>query len=351
MAHTLAQLAQRFGLELVADGDIGIDGVCTLTPGEPGRVAFLANPRYRSQLAGTRAAAVIVGPKDAPHYAGAKLVARDPYLAFARIAALFDGSREFAPGIHPAAVIAAGVVIPASAHVGAVAVVGAGSVISAGVYLGAGCVVGRGVQIGEGSWIAPRAVLEDGVQLGKRCRVQSGAVIGSRGFGLARGPAGWEEVPQLGSVILGDDVEVGANTTIDRGAIGDTVLADGVKLDNQIQIAHNVQIGAHTAIAACVGIAGSTRIGARCMIGGGAGVAGHLEIGDDVIILGWTMVTHPLREPGQYGSGMPAQPAREWRRTVARVQRLGRLAERLGAVEDKIGITRSRQGDDGDNAG
>lgn len=351
MAHTLAQLAQRFGLELVADGDLRIDGVCTLTPGEPGHLAFLANPRYRSQLAGTQAAAVIVGPKDAPHYPGAKLVTRDPYLAFARIAALFDRSREFVAGIHPAAAIASGVSIPSTAHVGAAAVVGEGSEISSGVYLGAGCVVGRGVRIGEGSWIAARAVLEDGVQLGKRCRIQSGAVIGSRGFGLARGPSGWEEVPQLGGVILGDDVEVGANTTIDRGAIGDTVLADGVKLDNQIQIAHNVQIGAHTAIAACVGIAGSTRIGARCMIGGGAGVAGHLEIGDDVIILGWTMVTHPLPEPGQYGSGMPVQVAREWRRTVARVQRLGRLEERLGAAEEKIGIKRARQGDDGDNAG
>lgn len=351
MPRTLAQLAQQFQLELVGDGSIEIGGACTLTPGQPGHLAFLANPRYRSQLAATQAAAVVLSAKDSVHFSGARLVARDPYLAFARIAALFDHSREFDPGVHPSASIAADVRIPDTAHIAAGVVIGGGSVVGAGVYLGAGCVIGRNVRIGEQSWVAPRAVIEDGVVMGRRCRIQSGAVIGSRGFGLARGPAGWEEVPQLGSVVLGNDVEVGANTTIDRGAIGDTVLGNGVKLDNQIQIAHNVQLGEHTAIAACVGIAGSTRIGARCMIGGGAGVAGHLELGDDVIILGWTMVTHSLPDAGQYGSGMPVQPAREWRRTIGRVQRLQRVDERLKAIEAQLGVQLREPGDSGDDAG
>lgn len=338
--YRLGELAQRYGLELAGDAALTIHGACTLSPGEPGCLSFLANPRYRPQLAASRASAVVIGVRDREGFRGNALIAKDPYLAFARIAALFDTSLRFEPGVHPSAAVAAGVKIPASSYVGASCVIEAGAQIGAGVYVGPGSVVGREARIGEGSHLQGRVYVGERVRIGRRARVNAGAVIGSRGFGLARGPQGWEEVPQLGSVVIGDDVEIGANTTIDRGALGDTVLEDGVKLDNQIQIAHNVRIGAHTVMAACSGIAGSTRIGARCMIGGCTCINGHIEIADDVVILGFSMVLKPLMQKGQYG-GVPARPARDWRRTTARVHRLGHLEERLAAVEGKLGITRS----------
>ena len=350
MAPTLGDLAQRFRaelpeLELAGDPATPIHGVCTLSPGEPGCLAFLANPKYRPQLAGTRAAAVVLARRDAAGFAGNALIAQDPYLAYARIAAVFDRHGRFAPGVHPAAVVAADVAIPASSHVGAGAVVGAGARIGEGVFIGANSVVGDGAQVGDGSRIGARVYVGDGVRLGKRCRLEPGAVVGSRGFGLARGPQGWEEVPQLGSVVLGDDVEVGANTTIDRGALGDTVLEDGVKLDNLIQIAHNVRIGAHTAIAANAGVAGSARIGARCMIGGCSCINGHIEIADDVVIIGFSMVTKSITEKGQYGSGTPARPARLWRRDIAGVRRLAAMEARMKELERRAGIVRTGQGE------
>lgn len=353
MAPTLGELAQRFRagmpeLEVAGEPATVIRGVCTLSPGEPGCLAFLANPRYRPQLAATKAAAVVLGKRDAAGYTGNALIAKDPYLAFARIAASFDKSGEFTPGVHPSAAVAPGVAIPASSCVGACAVIEAGATIGASVYVGPNSVVGRNASIGDHSRLEGRVFVGERVQVGKRCRLNAGAVLGSRGFGLARGPAGWEEVPQTGTVILGDDVEVGANTTIDRGALGDTVIGNGVKLDNLIQIAHNVQIGAHTAIAAMSGIAGSARIGARCMIGGCSCINGHIEIADDVIIIGFSMVTKSITEKGQYGSGFPAQPAREWRRGVAGVRRLGHMEARLSELERRAGITskRSMQGED-----
>ncbi|HUS23870.1 MAG TPA: UDP-3-O-(3-hydroxymyristoyl)glucosamine N-acyltransferase [Candidatus Binatia bacterium] len=344
---TLGELAQRFGLELPGDPAVAVDGVCGIDPGQPGKLTFLANPRLRDKLAGTRAAAVIVGKADAARYAGPKLVARDPYLAFARVAALFDRSSEFLPGVHASAQVAPGVHVPASAHVGAAAVIEAGARVGESVFVGPGSIVGRDAVLGDGTRLDARVVIGERVQLGKRVRINPGAVIGSRGFGLARGPKGWEEVPQLGSVRIGDDVEVGANTTIDRGAVDDTVLEDGVKLDNLIQIAHNVRIGAHTAIAGCTGVAGSTRIGARCMIGGASTINGHIDIGDDVIVMGFTTVTKSLAGPGQYASSMwSVETAREWRRITARVRRLGRTEERLAALEKRLGIERQDANDD-----
>jgi UDP-3-O-[3-hydroxymyristoyl] glucosamine N-acyltransferase len=351
LAPTLGELAQRLKagmpeLEVAGDPATVIRGVCTLSPGEPGCLAFLANPRYRSQLAATRAAAVVLGKRDAAGHAGPALIARDPYLAFARAAALFDRSGDFVAGVHPAAVVAPGVTVPPTSHVAACAVIEPGAVLGASVYVGPNCTIGRDAVIGDHTRLEGNVTVGPRVRVGKRCRLGPGAVLGSRGFGLARGPAGWEEVPQTGTVILGDDVEVGANTTIDRGALGDTVLDNGVKLDNLIQVAHNVHIGAHTAIAAKVAIAGSTRIGARCMIGGCSCITGHITIADDVIVIGFTMVTKSLTEKGQYGSGFPAQPAREWRRGVAGVRRLGRLEERLAELERRAGIVRGSQGED-----
>jgi len=354
MSYSLGELAQRFGLEVAGDPQAVITGVCTLSPGQPGHIGFLANPRYRAALAQTRAGAVVVARRDAPALTGNGLVAKDAVRAFAQIARLFDVNRLFEPGIHASAVIAADVVIGRGVHVGPQAVIEAGARIGDGSYIGPACIIGAGVTLGADARLEARVYLHRGVRLGERCLIQPGAVIGSRGFGNVMGPQGWEEVPQLGSVVIGDDVEIGANTTIDRGAIDDTVIANGVRLDNLIQIAHNCSIGEHTAIAACTGIAGSTKIGARCMIGGAVGIVGHIEIADDVVILGRAMVTQSLTEKGVYGSGLPIAPAREWRKAVARVRRLGKLEERVRSVEHKIGLDSAsdsgiRAQDDGDD--
>lgn len=344
--YSLADLAARFGLELRGDGATVIGGVCALSPGKPGCIGFLSNSKYRVQLAGTQAAAVIVGPRDADALPVPGLVAKDPFLAYARLAQLFDPDREFAAGIHAAAIVSPAARLGSGVHVGAGAVIEAGAQIGDGSYIGPGCVIGRDAQLGEACRLVAQVHVGARVRLGRRCTAQPGAVIGSRGFGNVPGPEGWEEIPQLGSVVIGDNVEIGANTCIDRGAIDDTVIEDGVRLDNLIQIAHNVHIGRHTAIAACTGIAGSTRIGSRCFIGGAVGMAGHLTIADDVSILGRAMVTHSIPEKGVYGSGLPLSEAREWRKTVARIRRLSRLEERVRGVERHLQIDPREQEND-----
>ncbi|WP_043112321.1 UDP-3-O-(3-hydroxymyristoyl)glucosamine N-acyltransferase [Solimonas flava] len=346
---TLEELAQRFGLALRGDPATAVSGVCGLSPGKPGCLSFLSNPKLRGELASTAAAVVIVHPRDADALVTAGLIAPDPYLAYARIAVLFDPDRDFEPGVHPAAALAADVVLGDGCHVGAGAVIEAGARLGAGVYVGPGCIVGREAVLGDGTRLVARVWVGPRVRVGARCQIHPGAVLGSRGFGNARGPKGWEEVPQLGSLIVGDDVEIGANTCIDRGAIDDTVIENGVRLDNLIQIAHNCRIGAHTAIAAHTGIAGSTRVGSRCMIGGAVGINGHIEIADDVIVLGRAMVTNSIRQRGVYGSGLPLDDAREWRKTVARVRRLGRFEDRLKALERHLRITAGTQDDDDNN--
>ncbi|WP_020648262.1 UDP-3-O-(3-hydroxymyristoyl)glucosamine N-acyltransferase [Solimonas variicoloris] len=346
---TLEELAQRFGLALRGDPATAVSGVCGLSPGKPGCLSFLSNPKLRGELASTAAAVVIVHPRDADALATAGLIAPDPYLAYARIAALFDPDRDFEPGVHAAAALAADAVLGDGCHVGAGAVIEAGARLGTGVYVGPGCIVGREAVIGDGTRLVARVWVGPRVRVGARCQVHPGAVLGSRGFGNARGPKGWEEVPQLGGLIVGDDVEIGANTCIDRGAIDDTVIENGVRLDNLIQIAHNCRIGAHTAIAAHTGIAGSTRVGSRCMIGGAVGINGHIEIADDVIVLGRAMVTNSIRQRGVYGSGLPLDDAREWRKTVARVRRLGRFENRLQALERHLRITAGTQDDDDNN--
>lgn len=353
MAPTLGDLAQRFkpglpDLELVGDAATVIRGVCALLPGEPGKLSFLSNPRRQDQLATTLAAAVIVAPRNAASLKVPALVTRDPHLAYARIATVFDTWDDFEPGVHPLASVAPGVTIPSSTYVGPGSTIESGAQIGAGVRIGANCIIRRDARIGDGSKLEGNVFVGVRVQVGKRARLAPGAVLGYRGFGLAQGPAGWEEVPQLGTVILGDDVEVGANSTIDRGTIGDTVLEDGVKLDNQVQIAHNCRIGKHTAFAAVAGVAGSTTIGARCIIAGGARINGHIEICDDVIIGGTSMVTQSITEKGQYASGYPVLPTRQWRREVAAVRRLVELLKRVRQLEKRAGIERK---DDGGNDG
>lgn len=347
-ALTLDQLAQAHGLTRIGDGSTVIRGVCTLAPGKPGHVAFLSNPRYRSQIAATAAGAVIVGAGDADSLQGRPgLVAREPHLAYARIARHFDPDRVFVAGVDASAIVAADAVLGEGCHVGAQVVIESGARIGAGSFIGPGCHVGRDVVLGEQARLVARVHIGARVRVGARVTLQPGAVVGSRGFGNTLGPQGWEEVPQLGSVVIGDDVEIGANTCIDRGAIDDTVIESGVRLDNLIQIAHNCHIGAHTAIAACTGIAGSTRIGKRCMIGGAVGIAGHLEIVDDVVLLGRSMVIGSVTRKGVYGSGLPLDDAREWRKTVARVRRLDKYEQRIKALERRLGVSDNKTREDG----
>jgi len=344
--YTLAELAGKFGLELKGEGSTVIGGVCSLHPGKPGCIGFLSNPKFRGQLTDTQAAAVIVGTRDAAALTTPGLVAKDPYLAYARLAVLFDPDRHFAVGVQPGAIVSAQARLGHGCHVGSHAVIEAGAELGDGVYVGPGCVIGRDARIGAQTRLVAQVHVGARVHIGSACTIQPGAVLGSRGFGNVRGPQGWEEVPQLGTVIIGNNVEIGANTCIDRGAIEDTVIEDGVRLDNLIMIAHNCRIGRDTAIAACTGIAGSTTVGARCLIGGAVGMAGHLTIADEVVILGRGMVTNSITEKGVYGSGLPLSDAREWRKTVARIRRLARLEERVKTMEQKLHIDAREQDHD-----
>ncbi|MCA0394222.1 MAG: UDP-3-O-(3-hydroxymyristoyl)glucosamine N-acyltransferase [Proteobacteria bacterium] len=333
---TAGELAGRFGLELRGgDPALAIEGVGTLSGAGPAQLSFLANPKYRAQLAQSSAGLVVMRGADAEGHAGAALVAADPYVAYARIAALFDRAPAADAGIHPSAVIDATAEVDPGAAVGPFVAIGAGSRVAAGARLGPGCVVGEDCEVGAGSVLVARVTLVRRVRLGRRVLVHPGAVLGADGFGIALDRSQgiepyWVKVPQLGGVRVGDDCEIGANTTIDRGALEDTVLEHDVRLDNQIQIAHNVRVGAHTAMAGCVAVAGSTTIGRYCMIGGAAGIAGHLDICDRVVVTAMTLVTHSIREPGEYSSGTPLMDSRSWRRNAVRFKQLDALARRVG---------------------
>ena len=320
-----SELAHRFGLALRGP-DRDISGVGTLADATPQQLGFLANPRYRAQLAETQAAVVVLREEDATAFAGSALVARDPYAAFARISALFEHQPAREPGIHASAAIDPSAVVSPGAHIGPFTSIGARTTIGAGVVVGPGCVIGDDCEIGEGSELQARVTLVTRVRLGKRVRILPGAVLGAAGFGLAMEHGRWLNIPQLGGVVVGDDCEIGANTTIDRGALGDTVLEEDVRLDNQIQVGHNVRIGAHTAMAGCSAVAGSARIGRYCLVGGGAGILGHLEVCDRVVITAMSLVTHSIREPGEYSSGTPLMDNRSWRKSAARFKQLDRMA-------------------------
>jgi UDP-3-O-[3-hydroxymyristoyl] glucosamine N-acyltransferase len=319
---SLGELAVRFGLTLRGEPELKVRSVATLSRAETGGLSFLANSRYRRQLESTRATAVLVNAEDEAHCPVAALIHPNPYLAYARIASLLHPASSVAPGKHPSAVISSSARIAASASIGPLAVVEDDAEIGERVSIGPASIVQRGARIGADSILVSRVTLYPGVSLGARCILHAGAVVGADGFGFASNSGSWVKVPQVGSVRIGDDVEIGANTTIDRGAIDDTVVENGVKLDNQIQVGHNVVIGAHTAIAACTGISGSTVIGQRCMIGGMVGFAGHLTIADDVVVTGCSLVSASIKKPGSYSSGMPTVETRLWRRMVAHLRRL-----------------------------
>ena len=330
---TLGQLAEFLGATLRGPAEKQITGLATLQEAGPDQVSFLANPQYRKFLATTQAAAVLLKPADAEGYAADALLVPDPYLAYARISHLFDPKPKAAAGVHPTAVVAADAFVDPAASVGAYAVIESGARIAAGVTIGAHCFIGARSVIGEGGWLAPRVTLYHDVRIGQRVVIQSGAVLGGEGFGFANEKGVWQKIAQIGGVTIGDDVEIGVNTAIDRGAMDDTRIGNGVKLDNQIQIAHNVQIGDHTAMAACVGISGSAKIGKHCMLAGGVGLVGHIEICDGVFVTGMTMVTRSITEPGSYSSGTAMQPAAEWRKSAARMRHLDDMARRLQHLE------------------
>lgn len=341
MSVTLGELAVRFGCELRGDPSAVVDSVAPLGSAGPRAVSFLANPKYAAQLADTRAGAVILDAKSAATSPVPALVAGNPHATFARVATLLYPDPPLRPGIHASAVVEPGAEIDATAEIGANVFVGAKARIGARSFIGPGSVIERGAQIGEDSRLLSRVFVGHDVRCGARATVQPGAVIGGDGFGFAPEKGAWIKVPQIGSVVVGVDVEIGANTTIDRGAIGDTVIEDGVKIDNLIMIAHNCRIGAHSALAACSAIAGSTTIGKRCILGGRVGLTGHITLCDDVVVLGTSFISHSIHKPGVYSSALPSEEAGTWRKLVGRFKRLDVMAKRLHAVEKHVGFSKT----------
>jgi UDP-3-O-[3-hydroxymyristoyl] glucosamine N-acyltransferase len=335
MPISLGELATRFGCDLVGDPDVEVDCVAALATAGPRSLSFYTNPRLQPQLASTRAAAVVLRADDAASAPSAALLSANPYATYARIAGLLHPDPTPVPGVHPSAVVDSRARIAPSAEIGPHVCIGANSVIGERAIVGAGSVVGPDCELAADSRLVARVTLVRRVIIGERSIVHPGAVIGADGFGNAMTPEGWVRVPQLGGVRIGRDVEIGANSTIDCGALGDTIIADGVRIDNLCMIAHNVKLGAHTALAAMTGIAGSTEVGARCLFGGQSGSVGHIRICDDVIVSGRAMVTKDITEAGVYASSFPCEPVREWNRKVARVRRLETLYERVAKLEKR----------------
>jgi UDP-3-O-[3-hydroxymyristoyl] glucosamine N-acyltransferase len=331
--YRLDELAARYDLELIGNADHRISGLATLAAAEPHQLGFLANPAYARHLGDCKAGAIIMGAEHADRFAGNRLISTNPYADWARLAALVHPSRTFTAGIHPTAAVDPDAHVAPSASIGPHVSIGPGCEVSERVVIGPGSVIDADVTLGADCHLVARCFLGNNTRLGKRVIVHPGAVIGADGFGLAFDQGKWLKVPQAGGVVIGDDCEIGANTTIDRGAIEDTVLEDDVRLDNQVQIAHNVRIGAHTAIAGCVGIAGSTTIGSYCMIAGATGIAGHLTICDKVVITAMSTVLDSIDEPGHYGSGIPARPHAGWKRILVRLGQLDDWARRLRRLE------------------
>ena len=343
---TVDEIARAVDATVDGDGSVIICQVNTLEHAQRDQIAFLANPKYRGQLAITQAGAVVLSPDHvadahahravATRAGCALVVTAEPYLAYARIAQMLNPAVVAQPGVATTAAVAAGARVAASASIGERVVVADGATIGDGVVVHPGVVIGARCSVGARTVIHPNAVLYPGTIVGDDCVIHAGAVLGADGFGIAESAAGWVRIPQIGCVVIGNRVEVGANTTIDRGALDDTMIDDDVKLDNQIQIGHNVRIGRATAIAGCVGIAGSVRIGKNCRIGGAAMISGHIEIGDRVTIAGGTVVAKSLPEPGVYAGVYPLDTMHHWRRTAVRVRKLDELASRLEAMEKSI---------------
>jgi UDP-3-O-[3-hydroxymyristoyl] glucosamine N-acyltransferase len=335
-SFSLAELAGQFGGTVIGDAAVRIRQVAPLETAGPGDLSFLTNRKYQKLLSTTRAAAVLLAQDSADATQMPRIVCKNPYASYARIAALINPEVRPAAGIHAKAVIDAQASVAPSASVGPCAVIEKGAQIGDGAVIGANCFVGQGARIGAHSRLHPNATVYHDCVIGERVILHSGVVIGADGFGMAMDEGRWLKIPQIGRVVIGDDVEVGASTTIDRGALDDTVIEEGVKLDNQIQIGHNCHIGAHTAIAGCTGIAGSTRIGKYCMLGGNAMISGHLTIADRVVVSGGTLVAKSITEAGTYTAVFPMQPHAQWLRNAAMVRHLHELMERVRSLEDEV---------------
>ena len=344
-AFRLAEIVERCGGELLGDPDLVIHQVATLENAGAGQISFFSNPRYRQQLERTRAAAVIVSAEFADASASSRIVCKDPYAYFQRVSLLLNPPAEVVPGIHSSAVIRPSAKVAASAAIGAFVSIGAGSEVGEGSQIDAGCALADQVRVGRDCRLFASVTVYHDCVIGDRAILHSGVVIGADGFGLAWDAGRWNKIPQIGRVLIGDDVEVGANTTIDRGALGDTVIEEGVKLDNQIQIGHNCRIGAHTAIAGCVGIAGSTHIGRYCRIGGKAMISGHLEIADKVEISGGTAVIKSILKPGTYTSLFPVSLHQDWLRNASHIRHLDALAGRVRELEARLAALEGKKND------
>ena len=335
MPASLGELATQFGCDLVGDPETRVDRVATLANATAQSISFLANPTYRKQLKTTKAAAVVVAEADAGDCPVAALISSDPYTTYARIAGVLHPPADHPSEIHSSAVVAESATVSESAHIAANAVIGEDCSIGDRVYIGAGCVVGKRCSVGSDSQLLANATLVGDVRIGERTIIHSGAVIGSDGFGHARDESGWIKIPQVGGVVIGDDVEIGANTAVDCGAIDDTIIEDGVRVDNLVQIGHNVRIGEHTAMIGPTAIAGSAVIGKRCMISGLAGVVGHVTVCDDVIITPQVLVTKDINEAGVYSATFGAEKDKDWKRMVVRFRRLEMLEKRVAELEGK----------------
>jgi UDP-3-O-[3-hydroxymyristoyl] glucosamine N-acyltransferase len=342
MSIRLGELAQRLGGELIGEPEVAVTAVAPLDAAGPADVSFFTNPRLLAQAAQSGAAALIVSPANSARigagFRGARILTDNPYAYFARVAQLFAAQAAVLPptGIHPSAVVAPSAIIAASASIGPHVTIEAGTIVGDGCVVGSGVFIGRNARIGAGTRLYPNVAFHDGCIIGARCIVHSGAVIGADGFGFAQDEGTWIKIPQTGVVRIGNDVEIGANTTVDRGALADTVIEDDVKLDNQIQIAHNCHIGAHTAMAGCVGVAGSAVIGKHCTFGGAAMVLGHLTIADNVHVSSGSMVTRSIREPGQYTGIFPLAKNADWEKSAAIVRNLGTMREKIRDLEKTV---------------
>ncbi|MCC5812376.1 MAG: UDP-3-O-(3-hydroxymyristoyl)glucosamine N-acyltransferase [Ectothiorhodospiraceae bacterium] len=336
MDISLGELSDTLGLELRGDAEAAVSNAASLASAGPRSLSFLADPRHRKHLAETRAACVILSESMAAESPVPVLIAANPHLAFARALALLYPQRREPVGVHPTAWIHPEATLGENVSIGPHVSVGRGSRLGDRVQVGPGCVIGEDVAIDDDTQLVANVTVWDRCRIGKRCKLHPGSVVGADGFGFALDAGIWYRVPQVGAVRVGDDVDVGCNTTIDRGALDDTVIGDGVKLDNLVQIAHNCRIGDHTVFAGCAGVAGSTTIGKHCAIGGASAVNGHITLGDGVQVTGMSQVTKSLLEPGIYSSGTAVEPSRDWRKNVARFHQLDDMARRLRRVEQKL---------------
>ena len=336
MAYSLAEIVTRFGGELLDDNGVTVSGVAPVERAGPQEIAFVSQAKYLRDIGSSQAGALILPPEGRDSSRRPRIVTSNPYLYFARVSALLNPAPQPIPGIHPAAFVHPQARVAASAAIGPGAVVGEGAVIGERSIIGPNCVIGDHARLGDDCLLHANVTIYHQCVLGSRVILHGGCVIGSDGFGFANDKGRWVKIPQVGRVVIGDDVEIGACTTIDRGALDDTVIEEGVKLDNLIQVAHNVKIGAHTAIAACTGIAGSTKIGRHCMIGGAAMIFGHIEIADGVRISTNTLITKSLTKPGTYTSALPFSEHGEWLRNAAHLRNLDKLAGRIKELEKRI---------------